>query len=682
MPAPEITQNHRLLQLSTPAGNDVLLISSFTGYEAISRPFRYVLELVADVKNAMPDKVKPHDLVGQMFTLKVVLDGADEPKVITGFCESFATRAVDDEFAHYTAVLVPWFTFLNMNSNVRFFQNKTVPQIVSQVISDAGFASSFQDSTTKTYTSWDYCTQYRETDFAFISRILEAEGIYYYFAPDESAGHKLVIADATSCYNNLPLISSFAYSPVAGVLDLSDTIRVWSEEERIHTGKWSLNDYHHEMPTSNQNKSSPSTVVASPGKKFSMYDYPGYFTKKFNEPSKRTADVTPEGSKLADVKMQTEEVTRVEFTGVSRCRAFQTGFKITVTGGAAAGNYLLTEVLHRGNQQPAYRERDEVPDAYSNTFRCIAAGVVFTPPHLTPKPLVYGLHTAVVATDSKGEEIWPDKYGRVKVIFPWDLQKKNSCWLRVAQPWAGKSWGHQWLPRVGDEVVISFLEGDPDQPIVVGSVYNSDNMPVFSLPDNKTQSGFQTHSSKGGGSSDYNMMRFEDKQGSEEIYIQAQKDWNSLIKHDETRTVKNDRTTTIHANDTRTVEEGNDKLTVQQGNRTTTIHVNDSRTLETGDDTVTVQAGKRTITVAQNVAVTSQQGSISTQAQMGNISTTADMGNISTTADVGNISVQASVGSVKISSGLEGVTISCGASSIQLTPASIMINAPMVLINS
>lgn len=659
-----ITQANRLMQLSTPAGEDILLIYSFTGYEAVSRPFRYVLELVADVLADNPSKVHPHALVGQMFTLKIKLDGSDNPKVITGYCESFSTGVVDDEFAHYTAVLVPWFSFLNLNSNIRFFQNKTVPQIVAEVINKAGYSSAFQDNTTKTYTTWDYCTQYRETDLSFINRILEAEGIYYYFAPDEQDGHKLVIADATSCYTALPNESSFAFSRVTGIKGLADTIRVWSSEERIHTGKWILRDYHHEMPSNHLESSEPSTEVASIGKTFEMYDFPGEHAKKFNEPAKRMSDVKPEGDKLAKVKMLSEETTRVECNGVSRCRAFVTGYKITVTGGAAAGNYLLTEVNHQGYQQPAYRDRDEVPDAYSNTFKCINAGVTFVPRQITPKPLVYGLHTALVATDTDGEEIWPDKYGRVKVIFPWDRDGKNACWLRVVQPWAGNQWGQQWLPRVGDEVAVSFLEGDPDHPILVGSLYNATNMPIFALPDNKTQSGIQTHSSKGGGSSDYNMVRFEDKNGSEEIYIQAQKDWNSLIKHDETRTVKNDRATIIHVNDTRTVETGDDKITVQQGNRTITVAQNISETSQQG-----------------NISVTANQGNISTQADMGNISTTASMGNITTTADLGSITIQASVASVTIS-GLEGVTITCGASSISMTPASISISAPMVLINS
>jgi type VI secretion system secreted protein VgrG len=677
MPEP-ITQANRLMQLTTPAGEDVLLIYSFTGYEAISRPFRYVLELVADRDNRKDTQVHPHQLIGQMFTLQIKLDSPGTysplgPKLITGYCESFSTGMIDDEFAHYTAVLVPWFSLLNLNSTVRFFQKKTVPEIVAAVISDAGYSSALQDETTKEYTSWDYCTQYRETDFAFISRILEAEGIYYYFAHDDQLGQKLVIADAPSCYKDLPEQSSFDYSPVTGLQQLQDTIRVWSSEERIHTGKWSLRDYHHQMTTNSLEGTEPSTEVASTGTNFAMYDFPGEHSKKFNEPDERTSDVKPEGQKLAKVKMLAEEAARLECSGTSRCRGFITGYKITVQGGNAAGSYLLTEVVHDGHQQPAYRDRDEVPDAYTNTFKCIAAQTTFVPHQMTPKPRVYGLQTALVATDSSGEEIWPDKFGRVKVIFPWDRSGTNTAWLRVAQPWAGNMWGQQWLPRVGDEVVVSFLEGDPDQPIVIGSVYNATNMPIFSLPDNKTQSGIQTHSSKGGGSSDYNMLRFEDKQGSEEIFVQAQKDWNSVIKHDETRKVGNDRTTTIHVNETRTVETGDDTITVQKKNRTITVAQNISETSQQGNISVTAQTG--------NISTTANQGNISTQADMGNISTTASMGNISTTANLGSITIQASVASVTIS-GLEGVTISCGASSISMTPASISISAPMVLINS
>jgi type VI secretion system secreted protein VgrG len=272
----------------------------------------------------------------------------------------------------------------------------------------------------------------------------------------------------------------------------------------------------------------------------------------------------------------------------------------------------------------------EVPAFYSNTFSCILASVPFRPARATPEPIVYGPQTARVIDESasgSSEEIWPDKYGRVRVRFPWDREAKYACWVRVAQPWAGNMWGHQWIPRVGDEVVVTFLEGDPDCPLIVGSVYNSTNMPPFALPDNKTQSGIQTHSSTGGGSSNYNMLRFEDKDGSEEIYVQAEKDVNVLVK--------NNRTTTIHVDDTETVETGNHSLTVSEGNRTAEITA--------GNDSLTVDKG--------------------------NVTHTAQMGTYQVTA----MQIQLTATS--------SITITCGGSSISLSPASITMTSPMININ-
>jgi type VI secretion system secreted protein VgrG len=290
--------------------------------------------------------------------------------------------------------------------------------------------------------------------------------------------------------------------------------------------------------------------------------------------------------------------------------------------------------------------------------------------------MAHGLQTAFVIDESQSgntEEIWPDKYGRVRVRFNWDRESKYACWVRVVQPWAGNAWGQQWIPRVGDEVAVTFLEGDPDCPVVIGGIYNATNMPIFALPDNKTQSGILTHSSTGGGSSNYNMLRFEDKMGSEEIYVQAEKDWNSLIKNNETRTIKNNRTSTIHVNESRTVETGDDTISVQKGKRTITVQQDISTTSNNGNISEEAKTG--------NISTKADMGNISTQASLGNISTTADLGNISTTASLGSITIEASVNSVTIS-GLAGVTISCGASSISMTPASISISAPIVMINS
>jgi type VI secretion system secreted protein VgrG len=372
----------------------------------------------------------------------------------------------------------------------------------------------------------------------------------------------------------------------------------------------------------------------------SVFDYPGGYAKKFNEPQQRLGDVRPEGEKLVRLQMEQKETSHIVYDGASYCRAMMSGYKFSVTGGSQVptGPYLLTSIQHHAVQHPAYLTGNEVPSFYHNAFSSMPASVPFLPARVTPKPIVHGPQTARVIDESPSgtsEEIWPDKYGRVRVRFPWDREAKYACWIRVAQPWAGNMWGHQWIPRVGDEVVVTFLEGDPDCPLIVGSVYNATNMPPFTLPDNKTQSGILTHSSKGGGSANYNMLRFEDKMGSEEVFFQAEKDLNAVVENDETRKVGDSRTTTIHVDDTETVETGNHALTVSQGNRTCTI----SR----GNDSLTVS--------------------------LGNVTHDAPMGSYQVTAMQVQVTATTSI------------QLTCGGSSIQMTPMSITITSPMVNIN-
>ena len=280
----------------------------------------------------------------------------------------------------------------------------------------------------------------------------------------------------------------------------------------------------------------------------------------------------------------------------------------------------------------------ESVDAYSNSFTCIPYKIPFLPERGTPKPVVRGPHTAVVV-GPPGEEIFPDKFGRVKVQFFWDRQGKmdenSSCWTRVSHPWAGKNWGFVAIPRIGHEVVVEFLEGDPDRPIIVGSVYNADNMPPYALPDNKTQTGVKTRSSKGGGSANFNEIRFEDKKGSEELYFHAERNLTGEVEKDETRTVGENRTTTIHKDDTETVETGNHTLTVSQGNREATV-------------------------------------------SMGNDKLTVSMGGVTHEVPVGTHKVDAMMVETD---GQTMITLKCGASSIEMTPASITIKSPMVMIN-
>ena len=674
-----IQQQKRLMAVKTNAGEDVLLLDTVTGVEGMSKPFRFVLNLMAEIEAESPQKVKSHDLVGTSFSVKVTLSSpgtgeAEGDRYFTGLCERFAQTGLDDEFVYYSTTIVPWFSFLNYATNCRIFQGKDVTAIINEVVSAHGYSAQLRMDVTKTYTPRDYCVQYRETDFAFLCRLMEDEGIYYYFEHTDG-GHTMVLGDAPSCYKALPGQSSFKYAVAAGQDVAADSILQWQSEEWMHPGKWTSRDFHHEAPSNTVERSEPSNSVASEGKKFEVYDYPGDDAKIFNQVGS-FSNVPTEAEKSVRTRMEKEEAAQVIVSGVSTCRAFTSGYKMVVEGGTAAGTYLLTSISHRITQQPAYRNRDSTRTAYENTFTAIPATVPFVPPQVTGRSVVHGLQTAFVIDESESgntEEIYPDKYGRVRVRFHWDRDAKYACWVRVVQPWAGKAWGQQWIPRVGDEVAITFLEGDPDCPVVIGGLYNATNMPIFALPDNKTQSGLLTHSSTGGGSSNYNMLRFEDKMGNEEIYVQAEKDWNSLIKHDETRTIKNNRTSTIHVNESRTVETGDDTIAVQQGKRTITVQQDISTKSNNGNISTEASTG--------NISTKADMGNISETASMGNISTTANMGNISTAADLGNITIQADVGSISIS-GLSGVTISCGASSISMTPASISISAPMVMINS
>ena len=250
--AEQITQENRLLAVHTPAGQDVLLISSFAGSESISQPFRYTVKMVADVQNNKPAQVKQHDLVGKAFTVRIKLSepgsGADAgERYICGFCERFSKDSQDDNFAYYTAAIVPWFSFLNYGANCRIFQDKSVPDIIKQVVEEMGYSAYLQMNLTKTYTVWDYCVQYRETDFAFISRLMEHEGIFYFF--EHSNGkHVMVLCDSPSGYKALPEQATFVYAPAQGQDTAADTIRTWSIAEQIHTGKHTMRDFHHEMP--------------------------------------------------------------------------------------------------------------------------------------------------------------------------------------------------------------------------------------------------------------------------------------------------------------------------------------------------------------------------------------------------------------------------------------------------
>ena len=501
--ADPITQTNRLLKLTTTAGEDVLLVDSVVGQEGISSPFRLSMKLVSE----KGDQVQPHQLVGSSMTISIKLSApgtwADAgQRYWTGLCQSFVKEGQDEKFSHFSATLVPWFSLMDYAANCRIFQDMDASAIIQKVVAERGYSGNLRMELSKTYTARDYCVQYRETDFVFLSRLMESEGIFYYFEHTDGK-HVMVLADAPSQYKVTPGVSSFKYSPVTGLEATEDTIHTWRVEEQLHTGMVTHRDFHHEAPSSTYEVSTSSQSVAAAASSLELYDYPGGYAKKFNKVGSASS-VMGEGEKLNRVGVEREETFEVTITGESICRAFAPGYKFDVTGDYAAGSYLLSGVQWSVNQLPAYSTHIGARPGYENTFMAIPATKPFVRLLKHGGNVAQGLQTAHVIDESESgnsEEIWPDKYGRVRVRFPWDRDAKYACWLRVVQPWAGAKWGQQWIPRVGDEVAVTFLEGDPDCPVVIGSLYNGTNMPMFTLPDNKTQSGIQTHSSPGGGSS-------------------------------------------------------------------------------------------------------------------------------------------------------------------------------------
>jgi type VI secretion system secreted protein VgrG len=566
-------ESKRFLNLVTPLGADRLLLRSFNGQEGISQLFRYHLDMLSEDPGIDFDSI-----VGQNITFSVHLAEIAKERYFNGHVSRFVQLPSEQRLTHYQAEVVPWFWFLTRTANCKIFQNMTVPDIVKQVFTDFGFTD-FEDKTKNTYQKWDYCVQYRETAYNFVSRLLEHEGIFYFFK-HESGKHTLVMGDDPSVHQPCPDQSRVMFDSTAMLEHRheEDVIYGWKKEHELRTGKYALTDYNFETPSTDLNTRVDSVISQGGNKRFEEFDYPGIYMKR---------DL---GDKVVKLRIQDHETVHATYTGESDCRTLVSGYKFDLDGYEHQDQnttYVLTHIMHSGEEGGFYSGHGSATDStYKNTFTAIEAKVPFRPPRVTPKPLVHGTQTAVVVGPA-GEEIYTDKYGRVKVQFFWDrIGKKDensSCWVRVSEPWAGKNWGGVANPRIGQEVVVDFLEGDPDRPLIVGRVYNAEQMPPYDLPGNQTQTGIKSRSSPGGSPANFNEIRMEDKKGSELLYIQAEKDMTTLVEHNDDQTVQNDRT--IHVD----------------GTHTETI---------VKDTTITVTTGKETNTVKQEIVVTSQTAHI------------------------------------------------------------------------
>jgi type VI secretion system secreted protein VgrG len=556
------TQQDYSVSVSTPLGKDKLLLRRMHGHEQISVPFHLHLDMASEDHN-----IDFASIVGQGATVTIALaDGSQ--RHLHGIVTRFAQGGRDDRFSLYRAELRPRLWLLSMNVDCRIFQNQSVPDIIEAVFSDLGFTD-YTLQLSASYQPMDYCVQYNESAFAFVSRLMESAGIFYFFT-HEDGNHTLVMADGSSAFQDCPGADKVQNGTYPQWVQ-QNTVFSCTLEESLIPQSVAVDDFSFETPSTDLLGSSDSTVaVDAAGIVRRIYTYPAGFTKK------------DQGSALADLRIQEHETPRRILRGQSYCRAFVTGHKTTIEG------------HHRSDINTAWVlgriEHDAERNRYTNSFEAYPADIAYRPPRITPRPMIPGTQTALVVGKS-GEEIWTDAHGRIKVQFHWDQRgesdENSSCWIRVAQGWAGQGWGQIFLPRVGQEVVVSFVNGDPDRPLVTGSVYNAEQTVPYALPDEQTKSTIKSNSSKGGEGA--NEIHFEDKKDSEEIYIHAQKDMTIEVENDRLTSILHDEILTVKNSRTVTIQEADETLTVEKGNRTIAI--------SEGDETHTVDKGKRSVSV-------------------------------------------------------------------------------------
>jgi type VI secretion system secreted protein VgrG len=509
-----------------------------------------------------------------------------------------------------------------------------VPDILKDVLPSSGV----EYQLTGNYDKREYCVQYRESDMAFASRLMEEEGIFYFFKHDKS-GHTMVVADSSLAHPTVQEPSTVDMDRSEGGSRRGAHVSSWRKSQRMKTTKYTLRDFNFQLPNSTLDASKntqDSSQVGEVDHKFQLdggldletYDYPGGYAKRVDGVNKSGGDqpqelgtVNTQNQQTSKLRMQAETAQAVQVHADTNCVHFVAGHKFSLTESDSSrefggkGDFVIASVTHDGSVDVDHRTGDSTGFSYKNQASFLPSGVEFKPQRTTPKPTVQGLHTAMVVGPS-GEEIFTDKYGRVKVQFHWDRQGKNdansSCWLRVATSWAGKQWGAISIPRIGQEVIVGFLEGDPDAPIIVGSVYNPNTMPPYTLPANKTQSGIKSRSSMGGGPENFNEIRFEDKMGSEMLTIHAEKDQEIIVEHDKTENVGNDETVSITNNRTETVGQdqsitvtNNDSLTVGVGQ---TIEIGATQDLTVGAERTTSVGAADSLDVGADLSITAGAG--------------------------------------------------------------------------
>ena len=509
-----LTQKDRHVELKTPLGEDVLVLRECSVSETLGRSF----EIHIDAVSSRHD-LDFNELVGEHVTIRLwVKDQAE--RFFSGVVRSMSQVgwvAVADEggrerrMSVYHIEVVSWLWLLTRTSDCRIYQNMTVPDIIKSVFREAGLTD-FEDALAGTYREWEYCVQYRETDFNFVSRLMEQEGIYYFFEHADGK-HTLVLCDGLGSHEVFPNYEEIRFKPPDSAFTGTEFIETWIIEQAVQPGAYALNDFDFVKPRKDLQ------VLASDIKEHAeaageIYDYPGEYAE------------SADGDHYAKVRLEELHAQHRVARGGGDTRGVAVGFHFKFVEHPREDQnieYLVTSATHSIESDALMTSHDQTTE-FRTEFTVLDLQTPFRTTRDTPKPLISGPQTAIVVGKS-GEEIWTDEYGRVKVKFHWDrystADEKSSCWIRVSQKWAGKKWGSIHIPRIGQEVIIEFLEGDPDRPIITGRVYNGSSKPPYDLPANATMSTTKSLSSKGGGG--FNEIRFEDKKDKEQLFIHAER---------------------------------------------------------------------------------------------------------------------------------------------------------------
>jgi type VI secretion system secreted protein VgrG len=580
------SQATRQLKMHTQAfPDDTLLLNRFTGMECVSEPFEFRLSMISEQAD-----LELKILVGEAISVSLVTS-SKELRYFHGYVTSFMFTESDGGMAFYEAVIAPWTEFLKYRYNCRVFQQMSVIDIVQKVLGDAEYRSyaKFEVDLRGTYPPITLCVQYNESDFNFISRLMEEYGIQYSFVFDD-AGHTMVIKDDSTNAPPMPMQDKIEYNTESGAAK-NDTIRAWSPARRIVSNKYALKTYDFKKPHDGMGVEVETNQQLGELPKMERYEYPGEYAYKDHQA----------GQSLARLRMEEQEFKSKLFHGRGNVRSLTCAHTFELKNHFDVGptihdrTFFVVSVSHTAMNNFMNEEQSTI---YENQFTCIRKQIPFRPARYTPKPTMRGLQSAIVV-GSSSDEIHCDKYGRILLQFHWDREgqfdAKSLCWVRVATQWAGSKFGFVSLPRVGTEVLVDFLEGDPDRPIVTGAVYNESNMPPWELPNNKTQSGVLTRSTTGGNYDNSNALRFEDKKGAEEVWLHAEKNQRIEVENDESHDVGHDRKKTIkHDED---VMVGNNRTEHVVGNETITIDQNRTETV-IGNETISV-TGYKNSTIAK-----------------------------------------------------------------------------------